>query len=92
MAHGLVDVMLLYNVGAVSALIYAGTGLELSGIGLWSGCGPSRGDGRLVHCVPSEQAGERERRKVANQTDQAPKGQNGENHTHTKTPDETFVH
>jgi hypothetical protein len=34
-AKGLVTAMLLYNVGAVGAFLYAGLGLELTGIGLW---------------------------------------------------------
>lgn len=34
-AKGLVAAMIVYNVGVLAVLIYAGVGLGLSGIGLW---------------------------------------------------------
>jgi hypothetical protein len=34
-ANGLVAAMVLYNIGAIVLLVYAGVALRLSGIGLW---------------------------------------------------------
>jgi len=56
LAVTVVAAMLLYNVGTVALLAFAGIGFGLQGHRFVAGGGSPRGDGRLVYRVPAAQS------------------------------------